>query len=352
MKSVMARVAAAVVVMLLLYGLPGAASACSRAVYLGKDGLVVTGRTMDWTEDIRSNLWVFPRGMARDGAAGPRSVTWTSKYGSVVASGYDIGTADGLNEKGLAANLLYLTEADYGRPTPGGKLLNVVAWAQYALDNFATVAEAVAALSKAPFTIVAPALPNGDAAALHLSLADQSGDSAIFEYVAGKLIIHHGRQYQVMTNSPPFDKQLALDAYWNTVGGRAFLPGTARASDRFVRASYFLGLLPQTADAKEALAGIVGLMRAVSVPLGVASPGEPNIAPTRWRTFSDQKNLVYFFDSATSPSIFWVEMQDLDLAKGAPVKKLELTGGQIYSGDTADKFVASAPFVFAPYKEK
>jgi choloylglycine hydrolase len=349
MESVMARVAAAVVVMLLLYGLPGAASACTRAVYLGQDGLVVTGRTMDWSEDIRSNFWAFPRGMARDGAAGPRSVTWTSKYGSVVASAYDIGTADGLNEKGLAANLLYLAEADYGKPGSGGKLLNVGAWAQYALDNFASVAEAVAGFSKASFAIVAPVLPNGKASTLHLSLSDRSGDSAIFEYVAGKLVIHHGRQYQVMTNSPTFDQQLALNTYWNTVGGRAFLPGTVRAADRFVRTSYFLGLLPETADAREALAGVAGLMRAVSVPLGVASPGEPNISPTRWRTFSDQKNLVYFFDSATSPSIFWVEMQDLDLAKGAPVKKLELTGGRLYSGNTADKFVASAPFVFAPY---
>jgi len=342
---------AVLAVALLLLAPPGA-RACSRAVYLGKDGMVITGRSMDWTEDIKSNLWAFPRGMARDGAAGPNSVTWTSKYGSVVATGYDVGTADGMNEKGLAANVLYLSEADYGTPVKGKKRLNVMAWAQYALDNFATVAEAVKALAPEPFVIVAPALPNGAASALHLSLSDASGDSAIFEYVGGKLVIHHGRQYQVMTNSPIFSQQLALDTYWNTVGGQAFLPGTARASDRFVRASYFLGLLPQTADAHEALAGIVGVMRAVSVPRGVSSPGQPNIAPTLWRTFSDQKDLTYYFDSATSPSIFWVKLGDLDLTKGAPVRKLTLTGGEIYSGNTADKFVPSAPFVFLPYTPK
>lgn len=35
------------------------------------------------------------------------------KYGSVVASVYEGGTADGMNEKGLAANLLYLAESEY-----------------------------------------------------------------------------------------------------------------------------------------------------------------------------------------------------------------------------------------------
>jgi len=34
---------------------------------------------MDWGEDMYSNAWVFPRGMPRDGAAGPKSVNWTSK---------------------------------------------------------------------------------------------------------------------------------------------------------------------------------------------------------------------------------------------------------------------------------
>jgi hypothetical protein len=38
-----------------------------------------------------------------------------------------------------------------------------------------------------------------------------------------------------MTNSPTFDKQLALNQYWKDIGGRVFLPGTNRAADRFAR---------------------------------------------------------------------------------------------------------------------
>ena len=80
--------------------------ACTRAVYIGPDNLIVTGRTMDWKEDIMSNLYVFPRGIQRAGYNKGETVTWTSKYGSVIATGYDIGTCDGMNEKGLVASLL------------------------------------------------------------------------------------------------------------------------------------------------------------------------------------------------------------------------------------------------------
>jgi choloylglycine hydrolase len=62
-------------------------SACTRAIYLG-DGIVITGRSSDWAEDLRSNLWIFARGMKRDGAGGPNTPTWVSKYGSVATSAY------------------------------------------------------------------------------------------------------------------------------------------------------------------------------------------------------------------------------------------------------------------------
>ena len=174
------------------------AEACTRAVYVGSEGLVITGRSMDWLEDMHSHLWAFPAGIKRNGAGGANTPEWVAKYGSVVVSGYDIGSADGMNEKGLVANLLYLAESDYGT-TEDKPILSISLWAQYVLDNFATVAEAVDALKPEPFRIVAPVLPNGKGAQLHLAISDETGDSAIFEYIGGKLLIHHGKQYRVMT---------------------------------------------------------------------------------------------------------------------------------------------------------
>jgi penicillin V acylase-like amidase (Ntn superfamily) len=218
------------------------AVACTRAVYLGKEGQTVTGRTMDWREDMRTNLWIFPRGMARDGGLGDRSLKWTSKYGSVVASVYEGGTADGMNETGLVANMLYLAESEYPAPSDTRPAVVITAWAQYVLDNFATVAEAVSELKKETYRMVPVVAPNGAAGTVHLSVSDPTGDSAIFEYVKGKLVVHHGRQHQVMTNSPVFDEQIALNKYWEEIGGTVMLPGTNRAADRFARASFYTAL--------------------------------------------------------------------------------------------------------------
>ncbi|MEG0006797.1 MAG: linear amide C-N hydrolase [Aeromonas sp.] len=328
----------------------GAAQACTRALYQGEDGLIVTGRTMDWRTAMPTNLWALPRGISRDGAAGPKSLQWQARYGSVVAAGFDAGTADGMNEKGLVANLLYLTESQYVTPTDGDKrkTLSISLWAQYVLDNFATVDEAVTALSKDEFYVMTGMTPDGRPAQLHLSISDASGDSAIFQYVNGKLQIHHDPSYQVMTNSPTFDKQLALNDYWEEIGGLTMLPGTNRSADRFARASFYIKTLPKTNQMEQAVAGVMSVMRNVSVPMGISTPDQPNISTTLWRSVADQQHRRYFFELTNLPNTFWVSMDKLDLKDGAQVQKLALTEGQLYAGETADKFVTSKPFTFQP----
>src|SRR5664279_16223 len=326
------------------------AYACTRAGYLGPEGTIITVRSMDWETDLGSNLWVFPRGMRRDGAAGPNSINWTSKYGSLVASAFEAATADGMNEKGLVANILYLAESEYPSAPPVAKSqpMSISLWGQYVLDNYATVSEAVAAMSQESFYVVPVMTPDGHPGTVHLAISDPSGDSALFEYVDGKLVIHHGKQYQVMTNSPIYSQQLALNAYWQQIGGTVMLPGTNRAADRFARASFYINAVPQTADNAQAIASAFSVIRNASVPLGISTPGQPNISSTIWRTVSDHKNRRYFYESTRSPSVFWVDLADVNFAKGQPVRKLTLTGGAIYAGDAAAKFEDAKPFVFLP----
>ena len=165
----------------------GLANACTRAVYLGVNGIVITARSMDWKSDIETNLWIFPRGMARTGETGANTIKWTSKYGSVIASAYDISTSDGVNEAGLAANILWLAEFEYPKFDGSKPGLSIAAWAQYVLDNFATVDEAVEALRKEPFTRATANVPGQNLlATLHLSISDAKGDSAIFENIKGQ----------------------------------------------------------------------------------------------------------------------------------------------------------------------
>jgi penicillin V acylase-like amidase (Ntn superfamily) len=323
---------------------------CTRAVYLGPENMIVTGRSMDWFSEMSSNLWAFPRGLEQNGSAGPNSITWTAQYGSVGTGIWDIAIADGMNEKGFVANMLYLAETEYSTPAPDDtrQPLSLSFWAQYLLDNFATVAEAVAAVKQDSFYVVPIQSPDGHAGTAHLSISDATGDSAIFEYVAGKLVIHHNRNYQVMTNSPVFDQQLALNEYWQQIGGTTMLPGTNRAADRFVRAAFYINAIPKTADPVEAAASVFSVIRNASVPLGITTPGQPNISSTIWRTVADQKNLRYFFESTRSPNVFWVDLADLDFTVGSPVRKLTLTDGAIWAGNTSAQFQPVEPLRFEP----
>lgn len=324
------------------------AAACTRVVYRGPNGTIITARSMDWKSDTQSNLWLFPRGIERSGATGPNTAKWVSKYGSVVTSFGDNGSTDGMNEKGLVANLLWLAESEFPKTDLSKPGISIGAWPQYVLDNFATVKEAVNFLSKESFAVYSDKMPGSDlSATLHMSVSDASGDSAIFEYIKGKLVIHHDPSYQVMTNSPIFEKQLALNEYWKEIGGTVMLPGTNRASDRFVRASFYINAIPQTGDMRTALAGAFSVIRNCSVPYGISTPAQPNISSTRWRTVSDQKNRVYYFDNVMTPNVFWVDLKDVDFSKKAKTKKLSLIHNEVYSGNVVKAFKESEPFPFA-----
>lgn len=322
---------------------------CTRMVYLGPNGNIITGRSMDWKLDLATNLWSLPRGVKRDGRAGANSIEWTAKYGSVVATGYDICTTDGLNEAGLSANLLWLAESEYPARNGSRPVMSVATWAQYMLDNFATVADAVAALQTEPFDVLTEGVPGEERlATLHLSMSDSSGDSAIVEYVGGKQVIHHSRDYQVMTNSPVFEQQLAVNAYWEQLGGTVMLPGTNRAADRFARASFYVNAIPKVEDPKIALASVFSVVRNVSVPFGISTPDEPNISSTRWRTVAHHSRKLYCFESALTPNVFWVDLNKLDLSEGAPVRKLDLGRDEsnTFAGESSAEFEVAEPFTF------
>ena len=338
------------VIALVMVTVGSRAEGCTRAVYLGPDERVLTGRTFDWRLPITSNLWVFPRAIARQGLAGPRSAGWTSKYGSLVVSGYDISTVDGMNEAGLVANLQWLVIAEYPEDDGETPRISLSIWAQYFLDNFATVAEAVEHLQQHPMDAVTGEVPGqpGRMTTVHLALSDATGDSAILEHVGGRLVVHHSREFQVLTNEPRFADQRAITRYWSRIDPTTFLPGTGRAEDRFVRASFLINAIPKTDNPREAAAAVFSVMRNVSAPYGVSINDQPNLSMTRWRVVADQKERLYYFESVMSPNVFWVDLTKLDFSHGAGVHMLDLGLDQvnIFSGEVSGQFTRAEPFEF------
>ncbi|MFH8841162.1 linear amide C-N hydrolase [Streptomyces sp. NPDC017868] len=319
---------------------------CTRVMWRAAGQPVVVGRNMDWKQGLGTNLWVLPRGAERVGVRGddPAPLRWTAAYGSVVATAYDSATTDGVNERGLGAHLLWLAEADFGERDARLPAVSVSMWTQYVLDRFATVAEAVASMEAEPFQV----RPQGDAHAgtfstVHLAVEDAGGDSAVVEFLDGKPRIHHDRSYTVMTNSPPFDEQLAHLRKYRGFGGELPLPGTTEAADRFVRAAYYLDRLPPAETPARAYAALLSVMRNAAQPFGTPDPARPNISATIWRTLADLTNGVYAFESSYSPDIVWTGLDALDFGRAA---RLDLSVEGLL-GDVSDRYEPAEPFEFA-----
>lgn len=300
---------------------------------------------MDWLTDMGTSLWVLPRGARRTGmSADPNPLTWAAEYGSVVATAYDCATPDGVNERGLGAHLLWLAGSDYGARDQAQPGLSVSLWPQFFLDRFATVAECVGYLTGSPVQVRPQEDPHsGRWSTVHLALDDATGDSAIIEYIDGSPVVHHGRPYTVMTNSPVFEHQLDHLQRYEGFGGTLPLPGTTAAADRFVRASYYVSRLPAPDTDVRAYAALLSVMRSVAQPFGTADPVRPNVSMTIWRTLADLTNRVYAFESSFSPDVVWTHLDKLSFDR---TQRLDLSAPGL-CGDVSGCFEPAEPFEFA-----
>lgn len=381
------------------------AEACTRAVYHDDldRSVILTGRNMDWYEDMESNIWFFPANTTRIVPLPPQlaiaPLTWPILHASVITTAYDMGTVDGMNDAGLVANILYLQEADYGPLVfQGRNLMPVSAWAQWVLDNYETVDEAIAGLEERNFLILSVEDKQGQPPTkLHMSISDKFGGSAIVEYVNGELKIHKYNRdddsigetgsdrdtdpnlydihrYQVMTNSPPMDEYFEKTSETDTTpihrdgmitrfnnwkdeqpkdGGDVSLPGTLDSFDRFTRATFYINQVTPPIDKFESAywrkerdyaATVLSVMRNVSVPIGVSDPHHPENPgghSTIWRTVADQKNGLYYFENTRSLSLVWIDLKKMN---GRGPKKLPIAEYPYISGDQTYNFSNAQDF--------
>jgi len=322
---------------------PITADACTRVLWNTNDLAVFAGRTMDFPVSTEPMISVLPRGIQHDGGlfAGQRidevnPAVWTSKYGSIVTSVYGAGTADGVNEKGVAMHLLYFIPADFGARDPSKGGLQAALWGQYVLDNAASVEEAITLLDG-----VQPLMVDheGIKATVHLAIEDATGDSAIIEYTEGGVkTVYHDRAYQVMTNDPSYDQQLANFAKYDFTNATRStpIPGNTDAKDRFIRANYYLNWLPEPKNTREAIASVIAVARNVSVPFGAPNREPGSLYNTEYRTAIDLTNRQYFFEFTTTPNVVWMSLDNFDLTEGSPVLLLDPNDMSLSGDVTAD----------------
>lgn len=323
------------------------ADACSRVVYQGNDSLYIVGRSLDWKTPIPTNLYVYPRGMHKQGNTLKGSVEWTSKYGAVYAVGYDGGVTEGMNEKGLVVNGLFCKGTIYVNSStenrPPMSLAMFVAWI---LDLNATTQEAVAQISKHDFNISGATFDGGTVSALHWGITDAQGNTAVIEFDHGNIKVYEGKDLTTLTNDPQFVAMNAINDYWLKIGGTNMLPGTVKSPDRFVRGYFFDNHVEKTGDASLGFSIIRSILMNVSVPYRYTMDveSEPNVSSTQWRSFANLRDRLYYFDIVTNLGVVYVDLNKCDLRKGAPVLKFDTSKNTGFVGDITSKLEKSAPF--------
>lgn len=319
--------------------------ACSRVVYHGKGDLRIVGRSLDWKTPIPTNLYVYPRGMHKQGNSLPGSVEWTSKYGAIYAVSYDGGITEGMNEKGLVVNGLFCKGAVYvNERTEGRPPMSLAMFVAWMLDLNATTPEVVTRLREQDFTISGATFDGGTISALHWGITDSEGRSAILEFNNGNVVVYENDSLNVMTNDPSYPQMAAINDYWLKIGGENMLPGTVRSSDRYVRGYYFDRHVNVTDDPDVALAITRSILANVSVPYLYTVESEPNVSSTQWRSFANIPARRYYFDIVTNLGVYYIDLLKCDLQPGASVLKFDTAKNTPQAGDITPLLEKSQPF--------
>jgi len=284
---------------------------CTRLFWNTK-GAMIVGRTFDWGTHYNETIHVLPRGMLHQGQTGDNDAQWTARYGSIVVVEHDQnleGITDGVNEKGLAAHLLSFKGAVYEQRDASRPSVSNLQWLQYYLDNFASVNELINHINEVQ--IIPNDFERFRAVPLHVAVEDADGDSAIIEFIQGKLVVFHHRDYTLMTNAPTYSEHLKEWANYEEENcPRAKIPLNDSSKSRFIRASCYMRALPAPENGDQALGMIASITENASVPYGLSRS-----EATWWHSLIDLTRKRYYFKSTRVHNLFWLDYAKIDFSR-------------------------------------
>jgi|SRR5579862_1271515 len=311
--------------------------ACTRMFWNENNQDKIVARTMDLFISDEPQMWLNPRGLHYRSEIDDNGLAWTSLYGNISISAFHMKNliTDGLNECGLAMHALALTITQYEErdSRPG---IHYGEWIQYILGTCRTVEEALKAHNH--FQVV-PLTVNGFIWPLHLMIEDVTGDSAIIEFIEGKMIVYQGSQYQVGTNDPTYDKQLENLATYEKFGGYYSLPTGTDSTSRFVLASAYLKELPIPKNKDEAISLIKQSIERVfqkdnvSKNNGVSFMGNELRTFTLWTSIADLTHRTYYFFPTGQNYSINFDLAQLDFSEGKQIQELSLLETEITASE-------------------
>lgn len=297
------------------------------------DGSCVVGRTMDFDRPLHSALAIYPRGEQRSSVKpnGQKGMSWRSRY--AYAGMNELGNrqmiSDGINEKGLALEDLWLAETQYNVVNEQDErvllLYDLPAWL---LGNFATVAEVKQQLPTLKIWANNIAVLNS-VPPLHFAIHDASGANIVVEFLNHQTVIVDN-PVGALTNSPPFTQQLTHLAKYAALtnqnqaqpagaavapgSGLIGMPGDYSPMSRFVRAATLIRVSGHVRDSSQAVLRMSHVLNAFDVPYDAIQDKQAHYAGgdyTQWSIVKDLRHRIVWLRPHSALGYYEVDLTAL-----------------------------------------
>ena len=270
---------------------------------------------------------VNKRGVSKVATLGPsrehfsKPAKWTSEHGSVTFNMYGReATSDGMNETGLVITSLDLMGTKY--PTPDRRPSMIMGqWIQYQLDNFSTVKEVIASGSKIR---IRPESPR-----CHFLVCDRMGDSAIIEFIDGKMVCYTNKKILVKTLTNTVYSEAVKFWKQDTLPS----PDPYFSVRRFVHSAKMLDRKPSTTTIDYAFDILKGSEWTLNTEIG----GQQVKFDTQLSMVFDLKNLRIYFRTFKNKNIRHINVSSFDFSCKTPVKVLDVN--EDLTGEVTSKFI-------------
>jgi len=365
----MYRIVSILLIPLLSFGIcfVDKSEACSVFQVTAKDGTIISGRTMEFGQDLNYSIIVVPRGKQFTSPA-PNSQTglsWKTRYGyvGVNAFGDENGITDGLNETGLAFSALWYEKDTKWQDVGPGENNIALAHAMlgtWILSNFSTVDEVKKEIGNVKvFGFFVPQMDM--VMPLHIIVYDARGDCIVIEYDHGQPHIYDN-PLGIMTNAPNFPWMVTnlrnyIGMTTNMLEPKEFsgiklpptghgsgmfgLPGDITPPSRFVRLAVMTHFADQQENAEKTLNLAQHIVSALHIVKGMVVDRAPDgkivaSETTQWSTFRDLTNRVYYFRTYENFTLRKIDLKRLDF-NASKVKTITMTGDTELMVDITDR---------------
>lgn len=269
-------------------------SACTSFCFPANANQIYFGNTLDWHQG-EGLLVVNKRGVSKTAIWFSNPAQWTSQYGSVTINQWGREfPSRGMNEAGLCVGEMTLSETHFPAPD-SRKVISLLQWIQYQLDNCATIDEVIETNTKIR-------IDQGEYTS-HFLVADSTGHCVSMEWLNGQLVYHaYGTLPVAVLTNCTYASGLT---YYQS--GQSGSDSDFSSFARFSRVASMIDLYSPAFG--QPLDHAWNILESVK-----------NGNFTKWRLLFDIKNRQFNLKTDIHPNIRFVDLSDFDFSCDSPVE--------------------------------